>query len=146
MAEHTPVCDNDEGMRRLANHAGRKGKAVAPAAAPTTPTPRPATAVEPATRGAGGGVDDDADSSASNSDSDGDDDADFCEAGALIDPAVTKPGDNVAVCFNGRGGAPAHYRGSVVRVMRNSARIRFREFEDQFLNYDITFDRIREVT
>ena len=49
------------------------------------------------------------------------------------------------MCFYSRNGDARYYRGRVLRRMKHTATVRFREFDDTYLTYSIAFNRIFDI-
>ena len=81
---------------------------------------------------------------ANNPDSDSDsDDGDTTDVVGPMAPADATPGTTVAVEFNlRRGRGVRFFKGTVLRLNAATARVRFREFHNTYLDYDIAHARL----
>ena len=146
-----PPIDNDNGIARVQRDLQRAERttarrrsassaaapeAPADAAAPPPPLPSPDAA---AAAEASSGSDNDNDS---DSDDDDADDGDVVTPGALAAPDDIVAGAEVAVCFNTANGRQQFYRGAVTRRMPRTATVRFREFDNTHLSYNVNLNRI----
>ena len=78
-----------------------------------------------------------------DADSESDDDGDTTDVVGPMAPADATPGTAVAVEFNlRRGRGVRFFKGTVMRLFAASARVRFREFDDTYLDYDIAHARL----
>ena len=161
MRDSIPPCDIDDGMMRLQRRhrsSVEKSKArqsgAAQAAPPCTPTraaPARASAAPTAARCGGQAIDFERDS---DGDEDEDNDVDEPEeTGDVVQVNDEAPleissvsiGMHVGVCFHNAAGIPTYYGGHVTKLMQATARIKFREFEDTYLDYDVSYNRIFSI-
>ena len=167
LVDRLPPCDADAGYQRIheriygRNTAGKRSKQSRPAASKqaqrTTEIPAAAPALQlegaaddgadaaghTAEVGAGAADDTDADGDVdSDDDSEPDDQGDVVSVSGKVSIAELNAGMRVGVCFFDKAHRPTYYGGVVVKVMTATARVKFREFEDTYLNYDVAFDRI----
>ena len=131
----------------------RQGAATqaAPPCTPTRAGPARASAAPAAKRDGGRIVDFERDS---DDDEDEDNDADEPEeTGDVVQVNDEAPleissvsiGMRVGVCFHNAAGIPTYYGGHVTKLMQATARIKFREFEDTYLDYDVSYNRIFSI-
>ena len=161
MRDSIPPSDIDDGMLRLQRrHRSSMNKdqarqgAAAQAAPPCTPTraaPARASATPTAARCGGQAIDFERDS---DGDEDEDNDVDEPEeTGDVVQVNDEAPleissvsiGMHVGVCFHNAAGIPTYYGGHVTKLMQATARIKFREFEDTYLDYDVSYNRIFSI-
>ena len=64
---------------------------------------------------------------------------------APLESNTVSVGMDVGVCFHNAAGQPTYYRGHVTKLMPATARIKFREFEDTYLDYDVSYNRIYSI-
>ena len=145
--EDTPLTDYDDAMRRL--HLAQQREEATPGIADDphacSGTGGAAAAVPAGTQGRNRDnarhsphtdIDHDADSES-------DDDGDTTDVVGRMAPADATPGTAVAVEFNlRRGRGVRFFKGTVMRLFAASARVRFREFDDTYLDYDIAHARL----
>ena len=143
MVDELPPADMDEGMRRLSGRAERSSGAKR-AAANSAPAPTaPRRIVTDAPAGTRSGSDTNTDADESDGDSDQGDVVTVTTPMAVKDVTVNT---YVGVCFYDKRRTPTYYKGLVTKVMATTARVKFREFDDTFLNYDVKFSRIYTIT
>ena len=143
----TPLADYDDAMRQL--HLAQQREEAAPRSAPS---PRvsddAASAAAGAHDSAQGRHRDNRDRSTpapeTEPDSDSDsDDGDTTDVVGPMAPADATPGTTVAVEFNlRRGRGVRFFKGTVLRLNAATARVRFREFHNTYLDYAVKHSRL----
>ena len=137
--------DNDDDIAALRHSLDGAGGPHNPARhTPAVPTADPAGHA-PRTPDAGARAPDAAATATGSDDESGSDDEQPVAAGSPIGPSELAPRMAVAVPFRTRRHGETHFAGRIVRVMANTARVRFPDVDGTSTCYDVGFHRLFEV-